>query len=389
MAAYSFGVTGQLVLNTILAKRGWPVWYILTTVSCLMLLTFSIIFFARKMPWPEPWQVKWVILRSFCVTLSYLFSFVAVHATGAVGDVNALTSINVVAASTLGHVFLNERLRLVHVSAVLCSLVGAAFIARPAFLFGDPKGDGASLFFGYTFALAAGFVRAMAFVSARKYGQVSIVYNSSWVMAMNAVLFAALPLTPLAEEESLKLVVESPWLAAACVAVNAALVVACLASGILGSMLCPAAVSATVFTASGMVAGYFAQSVIFRSAPDLLSLLGALLMFFAVVLMTFFRVRPSEANVAADGSGQNAEEGHLSIEENVPGGFQEAGHLPIGDDGTESLFEFAASEFADFEPHSETLRLRRQGAAADSVGAQVIGVAAATAMNTIMPIVSQ
>merc|ERR1712010_388818 len=51
----------------------------------------------------------------------------------------------------------------------------------------------------------------------------------------------------------------------------------------LGSMLCPAAVSATVQTSSGMVLGYLAQILLFDAMPGWLTIAGAVVMLFAVI----------------------------------------------------------------------------------------------------------
>merc|ERR1719356_1996897 len=106
-----------------------------------------------------------------------------------------------------------------------------------------------------------------------------------------AVAFLLLPLTPLAERQSLELVSLKPWKAVAYLCLHFLAVSFGTFAGTLGAMICPASVSATTFTGMGMVLGYAAQVAFFDQSPDFLTFVGAFLMLCAVVIMTFFRVK--------------------------------------------------------------------------------------------------
>merc|ERR1719210_2460296 len=121
-----------------------------------MALVFGVISLATRARVPEAHQRKWVALQAIFSTLSFISCIMAVQVHAVPGDVNALTSINVVFAAFMGHLFLSEHLRFVHVVILFCSIAGAVLISQPAFIFG---GEGSS-WFGYTLALFSGFARA-------------------------------------------------------------------------------------------------------------------------------------------------------------------------------------------------------------------------------------
>lgn len=140
-----------------------------------------------------------------------------------------------------------------------------------------------------------------------------------------------------------------------------------LVGGSLGSMLCPAAVSATVFTGSGMVFGYASQVFIFAREPDALTILGSTLMLLAVVIMTVFRV---QAAAPAEDSVQ------VQVETSVQATHQGES---ADDEDAESFISFAASEFAEFEGHTNSVResLRFRSVQAQSIGSSLSSVARA------------
>merc|ERR1712003_433023 len=103
-----------------------------------------------------------------------------------------------------------------------------------------------------------------------------------------------------AETQSLELVGSSPWVAIAYLAFHFLAVALSIVAGTLGAMICPAAVSATTFTGTGMVLGYAAQIAFFDHPMDFLSFVGAFLMLCAVVIMTFFRVQQPPSQQETD-----------------------------------------------------------------------------------------
>merc|ERR1711904_547464 len=109
-------------------------------------------------------------MGSLFSTASFITCLLAAQVGAGPGDVSALTSINVVSAAFMGHLFLSEKLRIVHVVMVASSLVGAVLISKPPFIFGGETSFG----LGYVLAILSGLTRAAMFVCARKAGKVSV-----------------------------------------------------------------------------------------------------------------------------------------------------------------------------------------------------------------------
>jgi hypothetical protein len=143
--------------------------------------------------------------------------------------------------------------------------------------------------------------------------------------------------------------------------------------GVLGSIMCPAAVSAGVFTTSSMLSAYLAQSLLFNQAPSIATMAGASAMLLAVFLLNFARVRsatPAIQRQSTFGPGMvPGEPGEEAASESASGDNES---LAVSDDN-ESLASFAAAEFAMVNPHMERVRLRKGGVSEARVVAETIG----------------
>jgi len=122
---------------------------------------------------------------------------------------------------------------------------------------------------------------------------------------------------------------------------------------------CPAAVSATVDTATRMTSGYAAQLLLFGAALTTETAVGAGLMLGSVACMALVRAEPEQPE-----DGRTAE-----AEVEAAGGEGTAPELDLLSEG--SLASFAASEFARTPSRRPALRLRR----ASTQPAQVLGAA--------------
>lgn len=377
MLAYSLINTAQLVSSKFMHDNGWPSWHIMAPACLVNVFPYSLACFLSGTPAPAWRQVKWLIVRTLFVEVGFVCAATAIHISNAPGDVQALTSVNVVVAAAMGRLVLKERLRWIHSLALASSVVGALLISKPAFLFGGSSSSSTALL-GHALALCAGGARAAALICARKCGQVSALHMSLALNIIAGLVFLTVPFTPLYELRSMDVCWQHPWVTLAWLVFHVLLIVVGLLGGSLGSMLCPAAVSATVFTGSGMVFGYGSQVFIFGRAPDLLTIAGSVLMLLAVVIMTVFRVQPALPS-GEEGSG---------VEQGSPSpSVRDAATEDKEDD--ESLMSFAASEFAEFEGHTnavrESLRLRKLAAQPESIGnslaavAKAVGEAAASA----------
>lgn len=209
----------------------------------------------------------------------------------------------------------------------------------------------------------------MALICARKCGKVSAVHMSLVLNVVAGLVFLVVPYSPLYSARSLDKCLQEPLSAMGWLAVNVVTSLLALLGGSVGSMLCPAAVSATVFTGSGMVFGYGSQVLIFGREPDAVTLVGSSLMLLAVVIMTLFRVRPAEPTSPVQETPETSEVDQAPAPADADA------------DDDESLISFAASDFVEFEGHRnavrESLRIRRRHMEAESIGNSIVSVAKA------------
>lgn len=361
--------TAELVWGKVLKDMELPYFRVLGISALLSSLTFALVAKFSVAPFPKGFQAVWAMLRAVCGCLTFLTMVIAVQIGAGPGDVAALTSVNIVFAALLGHLFLKERLRLVHISALVLSIVGAILIAKPEIFFGASE-SGMSSFVGNLLALVSGFLLSCVFICARKSADISISHMACYTALVASVLGLTLPLTPFVEEVPFSVGLASPLLLLGLVAATLAIVLLAITLDTVGSVLCPAAVSATVRTASSMLCGYVAQTVLFDMVPEVLTVVGAVLMLGAVVIMASVRVSPQQAPSTTEG-GQDVTSDVISA--------------CSDDTATESLASFAASEFAEWEPHVAT-RLRRSATqskavvAARTIGSSLEGIAAVAAI---------
>eukprot|EP00930_Biecheleria_cincta_P042537 TRINITY_DN29274_c0_g1_i1.p1 TRINITY_DN29274_c0_g1~~TRINITY_DN29274_c0_g1_i1.p1 ORF type:complete len:318 (+),score=36.22 TRINITY_DN29274_c0_g1_i1:278-1231(+) len=264
----------------------------------------------------------------------------------------------------MGHLFLRERLKLVHAMALVCSVTGAVLISRPQFIFGT-NSTGSS-YTGYLLALVSGFFNASEYICARKSTRVPVSFISTCIATGSGILFVILPHLPFVEDSPVSVALAEPLKAIGFTMAAFGLALWGIGAGSAGSKMCPAAVSATVYTASSMIFGYLAQTVFFNMVPQALTIVGATLMLVACALMTVSR----EPRSLKEGPAPGTDELSLDAPENADGVDTGA------DDDTESLFSFVASEFADIQPQIDVVRQRRPGKSAQP-GAEQLGVSAA------------
>eukprot|EP00928_Gymnodinium_smaydae_P026181 TRINITY_DN20633_c0_g2_i1.p1 TRINITY_DN20633_c0_g2~~TRINITY_DN20633_c0_g2_i1.p1 ORF type:complete len:379 (+),score=68.31 TRINITY_DN20633_c0_g2_i1:41-1177(+) len=355
----SFALTFGKLVNS----WNFPFFFIMGCSQIPTSLLFGAACVITKPALPSKSSAKFMILRALFGSLTFGSSCMAVLVGAAPGDVSALTSINMVCAAVLGHVFLKENLRLVHIAALACSLSGAMFISKPAFLFGAESGGSTG---GNMLALASGFAHANVFICARKSADVPVSMMTLGPALCSTVLFLVLPFTPMVQE-SWAIVAEQPFATCGLIVVAFVHSLVAITLSTIGEMMCPAAVSATIFTASSMVFGYIAQTVLFMMMPDVLTLLGATLMFAAVLIMAVARIPQQGAAPAA-------------LPEDIAS-FEARQHREDACSDTESFASFVASEFAEVDPHKD-LRLRRPDAtaSASSLEAHTVGAVATMAL---------
>jgi len=127
------------------------------------------------------------------------------------------------------------------------------------------------------------------------------------------------------------------------------LMATCVCAISLGSQMCPAVASSTIFTSVSMTLGYVAQSMIHHQRPEALTGAGAFLMLLAVALIALARRWESRSV-----SSREIEDSLLShkddeaTEDDLAAGSQ-----------VESLVSFIAAEFSGLSRTSKSVRRRR------------------------------
>jgi len=317
-------------------------------------------------------QWKWVVLRGSFGTISYATSLLAVAYGSPLGDSSALQSINVVVSALLGRAFLGESLRALHVAGLCLSVAGALLVSKPQWLIGGQDGDAPWL--GYSFALLSGFVSGAIFIAARKSQGISPLALTASVTLQEGAIHFVLVWCGSVEEMPLTRLLEVPAEALAMFAFL--LFIGTFAAGTtsVGAQMCPAAMSATVYTSTSMSMSFAAQTLLHSEPPELMTLAGATLMLFAVSLMAFARWYYSP--IAKQGTEAETIRREVSLPPQATP--ISAAAEQDGDNETESLASFVASEVSGVSGESLTsARQRRRNPTVGAVVPQVLGLGSA------------
>jgi len=235
-------------------------------------------------------QIGWMLLRSLAGGGAVVAGLVAAVLGTQPGEIAALTSINVAVAAIFGHWTLHEPLRPVHWGAIVASMAGAVLIGRPEFLFHTERSGTQSPSLGIALALVSGVLLAFFYIFARKSMDTPTMALSCCTAFMGTVLYVMLSFVGIPTEAASGGFVELRWpTMVGSIALLTFVAMSDIGLGTCGAVLCPAAVSATVNTASAMTSGYLAQVLLRSAIPDSLATLGAVLMLLAVVIMAIPR----------------------------------------------------------------------------------------------------
>mmetsp|Transcript_123512 Transcript_123512/g.395062 ORF Transcript_123512/g.395062 Transcript_123512/m.395062 type:complete len:202 (-) Transcript_123512:219-824(-) len=191
--------------------------------------------------------------------------------------------------------------------------------------------------------------------------------------AFSGAMFFVVPYV-IAEDFDWQLFRREPWQAAGYIAANLVLSLLSISFKYMGPKFCPAALSATVYTASSMLSGYTAQIVLFGVIPGAYTLGGAALMLLAVFAMALARHSQPKKEAMSPTASPTADgqQSPLDID------MSPAPTNDLDNGETESLATFIASEFSELSHHERTAR-RRVGAAT-APDAQQIGATSVVAM---------
>eukprot|EP00927_Polykrikos_kofoidii_P005449 TRINITY_DN12159_c0_g1_i1.p1 TRINITY_DN12159_c0_g1~~TRINITY_DN12159_c0_g1_i1.p1 ORF type:complete len:415 (-),score=58.28 TRINITY_DN12159_c0_g1_i1:79-1137(-) len=336
--------------------------------NALASLIIACALFAQRVPRPEARAVKWIFMRGLTGLGASVCLVLSVQVGAPPGDVAALASVNTLVAAFIGRVFLAEVMFWTHGVAFCSTICGVVLITRPAFIFGGSSGD---FLLGYTLAVAGGVGQAFIFICSRKAGEVPVTSLALSATFMHALGYALAPLAPFVEDFTLGPLVDSPQLALTWLALLTLMTVLGMLTNSAGAKWCPAAVSATLTTASSIVFGYLAQLLVFDGTLELLPLTGAALMLAAVLFLTLAR---SPSNSADHALGHvPVRMMHVAEAEAATGAGIDvvAGCAPTNHDDVNamSLASFIATEFVQREPSREKESQPRLRSAPQTLGA--------------------
>mmetsp|Transcript_38203 Transcript_38203/g.89652 ORF Transcript_38203/g.89652 Transcript_38203/m.89652 type:complete len:396 (-) Transcript_38203:399-1586(-) len=366
--------TALIVSNRSLQEQEWPAIRILAMAFGIVSMLLAGSFLLLHIPLLPPLKYgKWVACRGVCGILSLTLELMSIRAGVAAGDLAALTSINTVLSAILGRIFLGEVLGLSHALSLALSIAGAVLISKPGPL-SDASSDASTSIqaVGYLLAVASGLTTASLFICSRKSAGASPWHMCLGTTTIGAPALWILTLTPVVDDFTLQPMEEQPGTFAAYVAMLSALSLAAILCISTAAQWCPAVVSATVNTGARMVGGYIAQTALFGTSPDVMTLCGAGLLFASVILVALARVHerePQETDAAEDAS----TEAPASAEKcDVMEAAAEVPCDAVDEIDQESFAHFVAAEFVEFSPHHHPLRQRR---AAKTVqpGVQMLG----------------
>jgi len=347
-------LTGALSIVKLLTKTGWPELTIQAggyMVSCFgVAMRLAIEGKGR----PPKGEGRWAWSAGLFMSMSMVICILSVKLGTPIGDLSSLVSINVVLSALLGRLLLGDPLRWCHAVSAFCAFSGALLISRPSILFGRPEVGAThtpdTAWLGYFLGPIAGFFDACTIISLRKCSSTSewqialVYYSQAAILLMLLMLVPGLEAHPLAKLEA------APAQAAMWIAAITAFDLPSMVIYGMAAKALPAALSATVDTASRMVLGFVADFLLFGEELHFLTCTGAGLMLLAVAVNAMVREQPLEAH----------------LESNPPSTAQHESQDM--EDDIASVASFAASEFVDVEPSArrnlgriaQQLRLRFQ-----------------------------
>jgi len=355
--------TLNLILSKLLQGWQWPYFFMAGLCSLLIVLGLQVLMVARQglaAYHCERKEIKWVLLRGLFGCGNNVLSVCAALAGAPMGSIGVLSSVNTVVAALLGRVVLGEPLGKLHILSVLFSVAGAVLISDPQATVSEGAETGPSAYLGYVLALLSGVSLGCMFISARKSKSATPMLLTTSAMSFRCVVCWTLACIPAANNGGLRILADSAGFAILLFIALLIVLLVCNLTSSTGSQLCPAAISATVMTATNMSTGYAADILLFHKIPNLTTILGAAMMLLAVVTMAVARLPPRSSMPDAA--------------EPVPD-LRSRSTTTVG--SQESLVSFVASEFAEQQDFASQVMRQRAHTASTLATATQLGAASA------------
>lgn len=290
-------VSANLFASKIIESHSWPYFHTMGIVCWLNASCCAVILLllaGRRGFRCGKNVATWVFLRGTFGTGRFVLGILAALAGCPAGDVAALGSVNTVVAALLGRAFLREALGWPSICGVCLSIVGSVLISDPWSESGPEAGPHArgTTWLGFALALLAGASMGCLFIASRKTPRASPWLMTVSAMGQQGAVWWLLAGASATDGYGMEDFVASPEIA---VALVLSLMVLTFSGSFLasaGAKLCPAAISATVYTATSMVTNYAGQILIFEQSPKALTLAGASAMLLAVAAISMDRLMP-------------------------------------------------------------------------------------------------
>ncbi|CAE7412501.1 NLRC5 [Symbiodinium pilosum] len=333
LAVFACGLffTLNLMLCKLLQGWDWPYFFLAGLCSLLIVLGLNALMITQQGMAAYDCQrkeLKWVFLRGFFGSGNNVLGVCAALSGAPMGSIGALSSVNTVVAALLGRAVLGEPLGKLHVLAVLFSVAGAVLISDPVATVSAGASSGAAAYLGYALALLAGISLGFMFISTRKSASASSMLLTTSAMVQRWVICWILAFVPSVRDGHFQMLADSPALALLIFISLLFVLLVCNLLSSAGSKLCPAAISATVMTATNMSTGYLVDVLLFHKIPNLWTICGALMMLLAVVTVALARLPPRSVQTAQMPADQTTRSTHSRASQ-------------------QSLVSFIASEFAE------------------------------------------
>jgi drug/metabolite transporter (DMT)-like permease len=305
-------------------------------------------------------QWKWIWLRGAFGCATMLLGWTAVVEGAPMGDASALGSVNVVVAALLGRIVLGEPLRFLHILALIASLAGAMIVTRPDDHAAHTQhAESGTAWLGYSLALGAGITSGGLFIASRKSQGISPIVMSFSVSLHEGVTLWVVATYGLIEDGPVEPILTSPLAGIFWVAALFFLFSTATATMSIGSQLCPAAASSTIYTSVAMSFGYIVQTVLHGQRPTPLKVVGAALMLLAVALIAAARWWQSKESQAKE-----VDDPLLSGEPVCSSDLPSSSTAVAECEEVESLASFIAAEFSGVTAaQKRSMRQRRTIAA--------------------------
>ncbi|CAJ1355551.1 unnamed protein product [Effrenium voratum] len=300
----SITYTALLASNKQLHSLHWP--YLLITGSSALLVGLCNVtrLWCHGLLRLKPSDVKWVMARGGLGSTSNCLGVFAVLAGAHVGSCAALRSVNSIVAS-LGTVAMGEHFGWMHLLSVTLFVVGAVLAADPE----QAVASVGSNLLGSCLALASGVCSASAYIVGRKLKEVNPAFLTISNMFHTWIFCWAMCFVPRVPSGSLRSMEGAHLQGMLLLLGLPAIMHFDTFFGAIASQKCSAAVSTTIITASNMLLGYGLDYVLYKHLLKLSTLVGATLIFLAVVAMLL----AGRIDVA---TGTKASSQHLELEEN-------------------------------------------------------------------------